>query len=182
MKKHTTSILLLTSLFCSPSFSTDLHENDFTSWHKTKSSHKHVTQLMESEPGWYSRDGKIKINYTDAKEIGDFAGGKLYGYIDPSLDDSQWQKALDKGFAKTAKGHNGVKLINNSLLELKINGDARLYTTEVHKNDQGNFIAIFNDQAGHKKISKMANKSSLKIHADCFLQNPVKTVSKSNVH
>ncbi len=168
MKKNKTTLLILTFLYCSPSFALPIEDIHSTSVIKIKSSNKRSKPSTETERGWYSSDNKIKISYTQAKEIGHFAGGKLYGYIDPSFTDSQWQIALAKGFTKTAKGTNGIKFLNNSVLELKIKGDTRLYTTEVHKNDQGDYIAIFDRQARHKKMTKIANKNKLKIHAYCF--------------
>lgn len=194
MKKNEMTLFALTVLFNTHAFSMDIDEKRASSTVTIKSSTKHGTspketlsekyksnskfkytqstskqanQSNETAPGWYSSNNKIKIKYTEVKEIGDFKGCKLYGYIDPSFTNSQWQTALDKGFTKTAKGTNGIKFINNSLFELKINGDERLYTTEVHKNDLEDYIAIFDRETRHKTISKIANKNNLKIHKDC---------------
>lgn len=117
--------------------------------------------------GWYN--DSIKIDFDEATEIGEFKGSKLYGYIPENCYTDQFQNALEKGFAKTAKGTNGIKLINDVLLEVKINADARLYSTQLHQNDLGEFIVIFDHLARHKEISKIANSTKeLTIFEDCL--------------
>lgn len=174
MKKTETTLFILTILFCSPAFSMDIDEMHSSSVLKIKSSKKYSKPPIETAPGWYSSNNKIKVKYTEAKEIGTFKNGKdngkVYAYIDPSFTNPQWQIAFDKGFAKTSKGSNGIKCINNSVFELKINGGERLYTKEFHKNDQGDYLAIFDRQANHKKIEKIIKKNDFKIYTDCFLR------------
>jgi hypothetical protein len=172
MKKTEMALCILTLLYHTPSFAMDTDETNSGSVPRIKFSKKQVKSSkkpsIETPVGWYSANSKIKLGYTQTTEIGDFKGGTLYGYIDPSFADSQWQMALAKGFTKTAKGTNGVKFINNNVLELKINADERLYTTEVHKNDLGDYIAIFDREARHKEMTKIANTNKFKIYTDCF--------------
>lgn len=170
MKKTETALFILTILFCSPAFAMDIDEMHSSSVLKIKSSKKQAKPPIETAPGWYSSNNKIKVKYAEAKEIGTFEDGKVYAYIDPYFTNPQWKIAFGKGFAKTSKGSNGIKFINNSLFELKINGDARLYTKEFHKNDQGDYLAIFDRQANHKQIKKIVKKNDFKIHTDCFLR------------
>jgi hypothetical protein len=115
--------------------------------------------------GWYT-DSRVNVKYTEAKQIKQLKnGGWLYAYIHPSLTNPQWENALDKGLAARAKGQNGIKVLE-SVIELKINDDARLYTTKLHKNDRGDYIAILDTLGGHKEISRKANKSEFEVR-DC---------------
>ena len=114
--------------------------------------------------GWYAN--KVNVKYTEAKQIGTYDGGNLYVCMDALYrDDPQWKSAFDKGFATHAIGHNGIKFLD-SVIELKIRGDARLYTTTLHKNDQGDYIAILNKEGRHKEISRKTNKNGFEIR-DC---------------
>jgi hypothetical protein len=86
--------------------------------------------------------------------------------MDPSFTSPQWKVAFEKGLAERTKGQNGIKILDN-LIELKINANARLYTTKLHKNDQGDYIAILDNKAGHKEIKKINNKRKLEIK-ECY--------------
>jgi hypothetical protein len=116
--------------------------------------------------GWYTDNNRINVKYSEAKQIGKYGNGGLYVYMDPSFTSPQWNDAFDKGLAERAKGQNGIKVLGN-LIELKINADARLYTTKLHKNDQGDYIAILDNEARHKEIRRKNNKIRLKIK-DCY--------------
>jgi len=113
--------------------------------------------------GWYAN--RVNIKYTEAKQITQFQGGWLYAYIAPSLTNPQWENALDKGLATRAKGQNGIKVLD-SVIELKINDGQRLYATTLHKNDQGDYIAILNGECGHKEIKRKANRGRFEV-MDC---------------
>lgn len=190
------ALFILTLLSHTPAFSMDVDEQNSTSVvkiksikkrakspaetiphqygsnnKKNKSSKIRVSAPTEATPGcyWYSRNNKIKT--TDTNVIGKFKGGLLYGYIPQALtnENDQWQTALDKGFVKAAKGANGVKYPEKKLLELKINGNNRLYTTEVHKNASGEYLAIFDRIGNHEKIEKViSKKGKLTVHTDYF--------------
>lgn len=131
-----------------------------------------VEQSAEKALGWYGKT--IEIAYDNAVEIGDFENGKLYGVLSPKYDDNTWQNALEKGFATTQKGTNGVKLLDHKLLELKIKGDARLYSKIVHKNDLGDYLAVFDEQTNHKGIDNILHLNAIKnaksifIDEDCY--------------
>lgn len=116
--------------------------------------------------GWYADNDRINVKYAEAKQIGKYGNGRLYVYIDPSFPSPQWKDAFDKGLAERAKGQNGIKVLDN-LIELKINADARLYTSKLHKNDQGDYIAILGNEARHNEIRRKNNKTKLKIK-DCY--------------
>jgi hypothetical protein len=130
------------------------------------------TQVNPSmgKSGWYTDNNRISIKYSEAKQIGlyEHAGlsGKLYVYQAPSFTSPQWQEALNKGLAERAKGQNGIKVLSN-LIELKINADARLYTTRLYKNDEGHYIAILDKEARHKEIRRKNNKNKFEIQ-NCY--------------
>lgn len=121
----------------------------------------------KSNAGWHN--SKIHVSYEEACEIGSYRGKKLYGHLPEEYsDDKQFVTALSKGMAKAAVGRNGVKLIDSKLFELKINDDARLYTTAIHENSSGDFLAIFDHEAGHKAIGRIARDShGIEIQHDC---------------
>ena len=136
---------------------------------KSKTKGKPVTKSTNSSSdkfGWYTDNNRISLKYVEAKQIGKYGNGGLYVYMDPSFMNSQWKDAFDKGLAERAKGQNGIKVLDN-LIELKINADARLYTTKLHKNDQGDYIAILDNEARHKEIHRKNNKNKLKIK-ECY--------------
>lgn len=176
MKKTKTTLLILTLLCQGPAFSIDREEMVKTPITKAKSTKKQKKlpqpRTVENPSGWYSTDQRIKVKYREVQEIGAFQGNRLYGYIDPSLSHRQWEIALGKDLAKTGQGNNGVKILkkNNkvTLLELKMNGDERLYATDVHTNELGEYLAIFNRQGRHKEISRMANNNKFSVKSDCF--------------
>ncbi len=132
--------------------------NQFYQVEKTYSNS--VLQAPEAATGWYKN--QTGIEYKQATEIGQFKGGKLYGYVAPKFSETVWHDALGKGFSKTAEGTNGVKFLKGRLLELKINDGTRLYTKVVHKNDLGDFLAIFNEEANHAEIKNIINSKVLK--------------------
>lgn len=116
------------------------------------------TMQTQNNDGWHNP--KIHVSYKEAYEIGSYSNHKLYGYLPETYSsDSRWENALSKGFAKGKFGHNGVKDIEHKLLELKINDDARLYTKEIHQNDRGDFLAIFDNEACHKAIERIVRNS-----------------------
>jgi hypothetical protein len=136
---------------------------------KSKTKGKPLTNLANPSTdifGWYTDNNRVNVKYAEAKQIGKYGNGGLYVYIDPSFTSPQWKDAFDKGLAERAKGQNGIKVLNN-LIELKINADARLYTTKLHKNDQGDYIAILDNEARHKEIRRKNNKIKLEIK-DCY--------------
>lgn len=109
-------------------------------------------QNIKSE-GWINKF--IDIKYTQVTEIGNFEGGKLFGYLPADYEEKLWHNALNRGFVSRSKGSNGVKYLAHKLLELKnCNSNERLYTKAVHKNTQGDYLAIFDHEANHKGIKR----------------------------
>lgn len=138
-----------------------------TEFYQVQKSNKQETHLNEATNninGWYKN--YAGINYDQTTEIGQFMGGNLYGYLAPKFDTGIWQKALNCGFAKRASGVDGIKFLEHKVLELKINGDTRLYTNVVYKNDLGDFLAIFDNEANHSGIKRVVNSVKKNIYVE----------------
>ena len=114
--------------------------------------YKKVTLHKAKIIGWHAE--KADILYKDSVEICEYKGGKLYAALGDGFKDKTWERSLEKGLAKGAVGFNGVKLLY-SILELKIKGDERLYTSTLYKNSNGDFLAIFDKEARHKEIARI---------------------------
>lgn len=50
---------------------------------------------------------------------------------------------------------NGIKFLEKSLFELKINGDNRLYATKIYVNAEGYGLIVFDKAGDHKAIEKL---------------------------
>jgi hypothetical protein len=112
--------------------------------------------------GWYSSNSRLNLKYSEATQIQPHGNGFLYAYIDPAFTDRRWENALDRGFAARAKGQNGIKIFG-SVVELKINAGQRLYTTRLYLNDQGDYIAILDQEGNHNEVSKKARKKTFEV-------------------
>lgn len=125
-----------------------------------------------SETGWF-KGKKIQVKYDDAKLISNFEHkgvlGKLYAVLSKKFDLPKWESALDKGFANGSVGQNGVKILENKLFELKLNGGDRLYTSTIHKNTDGNYLAIFDKKGNHAQVSDaLGNNKHFNVLEDCM--------------
>jgi hypothetical protein len=92
-----------------------------------------------------------------------------YSTIDPellsSLDKSTQERiinSLDKGYSHGFYGKNGIKVID-SIPELKINEDLRLYTILFYHNKEDKHLIYFDKKGSHTKISKVAKTSKLQV-------------------
>ncbi|HJD64488.1 MAG TPA: ankyrin repeat domain-containing protein [Rickettsia endosymbiont of Sericostoma sp.] len=90
----------------------------------------------------------------------------FYAMIDQKLEekmDSQLFKkfndALLKGLIDKDHKSNGIKIIPNILIELKITDDERLYTYEIYKNPQGKYLIYFNKQGNHNDVKNAVKLS-----------------------
>lgn len=141
----------------------------------TKPNHRvkqfHIEQKMavnntNISKGWYVT--KAQISYGQTTEIGKFAGGTLYGYLTPEFASKYLQNSLNKGFAKTEYGSNGIKFLDGKLLELKTDSGIRPYTEIVYKNESGDYLAVFGQEAKHNKIKKLVNSLKSIICSEVF--------------
>lgn len=56
----------------------------------------------------------------------------------------QFTAALSKGCAKTGVGTNGIKFLDNDIVELKINGGGRIFASIIIENNTGKHLIVFN--------------------------------------
>lgn len=75
----------------------------------------------------------------------------------------RFQIALEKGLCTNKTHKNGVKFLKNSVIELKIDDDRRLFTSCVYRNPQGKSLIIFDRIGNHKEIKRMAKTKSVVI-------------------
>ncbi|MBA2651442.1 MAG: ankyrin repeat domain-containing protein [Tatlockia sp.] len=92
-----------------------------------------------------------------------------YAVIDPQLKMDEkvlerFQMALKKGVCSRRLGQNGIKILKNSIMELKIDDDIRLYTTVIYKNSNNKSLILFDKIGDHEFIKKLLlEKNPLKI-------------------
>lgn len=119
---------------------------------------------------------KIKgRNYTEdqVKHICKYNEFDLYGIVDDGYDKKYTTALENNGFAGSAKGSNGVKIIKNSVIELKRAKDnERLYSSELHKNPYGDMLVIFDKDGNHNKMDRIIKqKKEIKI-TKCDFADP----------
>ncbi len=83
-----------------------------------------------------------------------------YAVIDPylKLEEkvlNQFQIALSKGLCKRSMAQNGIKFLKNSIIELKIDENIRLYTTVIYKNQEDMCLIVFDKIGNHESIKKL---------------------------
>lgn len=85
---------------------------------------------------------------------------------------SQFTQSLKKGMAKKEYNSNGIKVIKNKCIELKINADKRLVATKSFKNSAGDTLIVFDSIKNHRAIERMRSVETLKIAREVTLFNP----------
>lgn len=88
-----------------------------------------------------------------------------YVVIDRCLSvDKKFEEALGKNVCERKFGQSGIKILQNTLVELKcVKEDNRLYTTTVYDN-QNHYLAILNKQGNHLKIKAvLRSKKQLEV-------------------
>lgn len=75
-------------------------------------------------------------------------------------------KSLEKGITYYKTGINGVKFLQNKAVEIKIDGDMRIYANIIHKNSCAELFIDFDHYGNHNEVSKFANEHKLEIIGD----------------
>ncbi len=68
------------------------------------------------------------------------------------------QMALKKGFCERRKGANGIKIINHSVIELKVNADMRLYATKMYQKNNKYLIVFNTEKVNHMYIKNLVKE------------------------
>ncbi|WP_341758089.1 hypothetical protein [Candidatus Tisiphia endosymbiont of Ditula angustiorana] len=116
----------------------DNHQETYQTWN------------ISNELSYTTKNEDVVIHISKHKNI--------YAIIDPklSLGTSEREKftnALKKGIVINPH-HNGVKILKKYFLELKADGDDRLYPSTIYENDDGGILVIFNNKGNHKLIKR----------------------------
>jgi hypothetical protein len=118
-----------------------------------------LSSFSNSSSGW--KVGDANIPTSKAVPLGTHNGLTYYGYIADKFqgaENAAFKTALEKGFAKRAEGVNGVKAFKG-VFEIKIDGDARLYTNKVYKNEQGQLLLFFDRYGNHDAVELFARNT-----------------------
>ncbi|MFY9589688.1 tetratricopeptide repeat protein [Rickettsia endosymbiont of Halotydeus destructor] len=82
--------------------------------------------------------------------------------LDNNLIDS-FTKAIEKGITYCKTSVNGVKFLQNKAVEVKIDGDMRLYTNILYKNSHGELLINFDHYGNHNEVENFANSHHLEV-------------------
>jgi ankyrin repeat protein len=85
--------------------------------------------------------------------------------IADSLDPQQLKSAENAIKDAVIENDNmsNIKLVNKKLYEIKTNNDLRLYTTTKYKNNEDKILLVFDKQANHSQIKKLAMDNKIKL-------------------
>lgn len=116
--------------------------------------------LPRAKAVWQINDVKYdeenpKVINLNSKFYPDF-----YAVISPKIDLDEktlnrFQIALSKGLCKRRLEQNGIKFLQNSVIELKIDDDIRVHTSTVYRNADGKTLIIFDQVGNHQSIQKL---------------------------
>ncbi|MFV9929534.1 MAG: hypothetical protein AB8U82_01000 [Rickettsia endosymbiont of Haemaphysalis japonica] len=113
--------------------------------------------MIPSYSSWkVNQEGEITSNNTTA--LGKYQGLECYRRISEKLDKNQCDKfinALKKDIIYRQQGDNGVKFIGKKVVDIKIDGDQRLFTNILHSNEQGELLIHFDHQENHNDVIKL---------------------------
>ena len=99
--------------------------------------------------------------------IGKHRNLDVWGYIDPKIQHKNKESmdlldnALDKGIIEQKLGINGVKFLGNKAIELKIDGDLRLFTNNIYINEEGKLLVIFDHSGNHEAVQNFIHQNKL---------------------
>ncbi len=126
---------------------------------------KNIFSTPKSQTQWSYKNWAFTNKDNDLVALDSAFYPGHYAAIDPNvkLDTEElkiFKNALTKGVCMRSHSENGIKFLNNSVIELKINGDKRLYATAMYKNLDGQYFILFDKMGNHETIKKLvqANK------------------------
>ncbi|WP_425361542.1 ankyrin repeat domain-containing protein [Candidatus Tisiphia endosymbiont of Ceraclea dissimilis] len=123
-----------------------------------------TTATKEQPANWNTGKDTYVSNQQDIYSVEDkpnfyvMVDRKLKEKMDTQLLEN-FNNALLKGLIDKDHKSNGIKIIPNILIELKITGDERLYTYEIYKNPQGKYLIYFNKQGNHNDVKNAVKLS-----------------------
>jgi len=126
---------------------------------------KVATSIFSKETTWKIKDKEISA--TDTKYIGKHRNLDVWGYIAPKIQHKNKESmdlldnALDKGIIEQKLGINGVKFLGNKAIELKIDGDLRLFTNNIYINKEGKLLVTFDHSGNHEAVQNFIHQHKL---------------------
>ncbi|HJD57953.1 MAG TPA: hypothetical protein LFV92_01795 [Rickettsia endosymbiont of Ceroptres masudai] len=86
--------------------------------------------------------------------------GEVKKKLDNNLIDS-FTRAIEKGITYCKTNINGVKFLQNKAVEVKIDGEMRLFTNIFYKNSQEELLLNFDHYGNHNEVENFANNHKL---------------------
>lgn len=121
--------------------------------------HEEIVGTKPNKPLWLNAQGEpFNLQECITYKIND----SFYAVIDTKISERlethellQFQQALSKGLVKKREGANGVKIVKNKCIELKINSDKRLVANTLFTNAKGECLIVFDAIMNHPEISRL---------------------------
>lgn len=121
-----------------------------------------LSQSRVRSEGWaISETAFYTSEQNNVVQINSALYADYYAIIDPNLNlDSALRVKFDnallsKNICYRKFHHNGIKFIGDTVVELKIHADARLYATTFYQNPNGKRLIIFGAMGDHAKIKEI---------------------------
>lgn len=140
--------------------------------HHTMRKKQELSKISESiiptESSWTISSKKIKVSETIY--IGKYRHLDCWAIIDNKLsskvDITPFERALKKGIVTREEGQNGTKFLGNNAIELKINGELRLYTNKIYLSNEGKLLINYDDYGNHNAASNFAEVNKITYISD----------------
>ncbi|MCC8462573.1 MAG: hypothetical protein LN546_05390 [Rickettsia endosymbiont of Ecitomorpha arachnoides] len=108
------------------------------------------------------------IKKDDVYSVGKYKGLNCFAKIakevekklDKNLIDS-FTRAIEKGITYCKTNINGIKFLQNKAVEVKIDGEMRLFTNIFYKNSQEELLLNFDHYGNHSEVENFANNHKL---------------------
>lgn len=128
----------------------------------------HYRDNQNTEENWsFSKNHIIKSTQNNVYKVSYF-NKEIYVTIDEKLFNSlevvhqeAFTRAINNGFVTRAKGHNGIKIIDGKLIELKINQDIRLIAKNIWSNEQKSQLIVFEERKNHQEVHKILSEAKI---------------------
>jgi|GEM_PF-2866207 len=113
---------------------------------------------------WTNEEGRYPAEDRKTYEITNGWFAAIDSKVEVTLDIRQLeqfrQTLQEKKIVRREHRSNGIKLIPNKCIELKINADIRLVATQLYQNADGQHLIIFDKIMNHEKVTKLTKNSA----------------------
>lgn len=120
----------------------------------------HAERSIKSIPQWQVGTEIFKQTDRSVVSLNSMFYPNYYATISPRLAmdavmHQRFELALTKGICHRKTEQNGIKFINNCVIELKINDDLRLFTNTLYRNTNGHILVFFDQIGNHEVVKKL---------------------------